>query len=181
MMGGQQSYTFAPGKPYSERCFHFCDIQQHWQASSISPCTSTPTHYLSGGDKKQNKMDFLSLPLGSVQMAENGTKWSAVKREWVQCKKFFQLTVKLSVFWARVKGRFLRGKERKEEAFHLSESMDRLFPLILIYWILAGEHVTFNWKENKCDQILNYGPAWWLRIAKSTSTLGTCIWDAQAK
>lgn len=74
-----------------------------------------------------------------------------------------------------------KGKERKEEAFHLSESVDRLFPLILIHRILAGGHVTFNWKENKGDQILNYGQAWWFRIDKSTSTLGTCIWDAQAK
>lgn len=37
-----------------------------------------------------------------------------------------------------------KGKERKEEAFHLSESVDRLFPLILIHRILAGGHVTFN-------------------------------------
>lgn len=37
-----------------------------------------------------------------------------------------------------------KGKERKEEAFHLSESMDRLFPLILIQWVLSGVHVTFS-------------------------------------
>lgn len=74
MMGGQQNYTFAPAELYSEHCFYFCDIQQPWQASSTLPCISTTTHYLSGGDKKQNKMDFLPLPLGSVQVEENGTK-----------------------------------------------------------------------------------------------------------
>lgn len=61
-----------------------------------------------------------------------------------------------------------RGKKRR--GISLERKHGKIFALVLMHWILSGEHLTFNWNENKPYKILNCRPTCYFRIAKPTTS-----------
>lgn len=64
-------------------------------------------------------MDFLPLPLGSIQMAENGTKWSVVIRGWVQCKICFPTYCEAVCILSESERQILERKGKKRRGISL--------------------------------------------------------------